>query len=99
MKYFPFDRPASVTTAFIGAVSNIALAVYLVGVWRSLAWEPGSEWEGLRFSLSKDGASLICGLFSAYFAAASAICVFGLVGIVKVRRFGWRTRPRDTPSP
>ncbi|KAG8218925.1 hypothetical protein J3R82DRAFT_4633 [Butyriboletus roseoflavus] len=83
MKYFPFDRSASVATAFIGAVSNVALAVYLIGAWRSLAWEPGSEWEGLRFSLSRDGASLICGLFSAYFAAASAICVFGLAGIIK----------------
>ncbi|KAH0840193.1 cell division control protein 14, SIN component-domain-containing protein [Lanmaoa asiatica] len=83
MKYSHFDRSASVATAFIGAVSNIALAAYLFDVWRSLAWEPGSEWEGLRFSLSRDGARLICGLFSAYFAAASAICVFGLVGIIK----------------
>jgi hypothetical protein len=64
-------------------VSNIALAAYLCGLWRSLVWEPGSEWEGSRFSLSRDGARLICALFSAYFAAASAICVFGLVGIIK----------------
>lgn len=80
----PLHTSATVATAFIGAVSNIALAIYLFGVWRSLAWEPGSEWEGFRFSLSRDGARLICGLFSAYFAAASAICVFGLVGIIKV---------------
>ncbi|KAI9574396.1 hypothetical protein HD554DRAFT_2046809 [Boletus coccyginus] len=76
-------RSASVATAFIGALSNIALAAYLCGVWRSLAWEPGSEWEGSRFSLSRDGARLVCGLFSGYFAAASAICVFGLTGIVR----------------
>ncbi|KAF8550495.1 hypothetical protein OG21DRAFT_1364871, partial [Imleria badia] len=76
-------RFASLATASIGAVSNIALAAYLCGLWRSLAWEPGSEWEGSRFSLSRDGARLICGLFSAYFAAASAICVFGLAGIIK----------------
>lgn len=97
MKYSPLDRSASLATAFIGAVSNVALAVYLVGLWRSLSWEPGSEWEGLRFSLSRDGASLICGLFSAYFAAASAICVFGLVGISKVlSSLFLRTCPRDT---
>ncbi|KAG9317739.1 hypothetical protein JVU11DRAFT_1956 [Chiua virens] len=83
MKYSPFDRSASLATAFIGAVSNVALASYLCALWRSLAWEPGSEWEGSQFSLSKDGARLICALFSAYFAAASAICVFGLVGIIK----------------
>lgn len=79
-----FHRSASIATASIGAVSNIALAFYLFGLWRSLAWEPGSEWEGSQFSLSRDGARLICGLFSAYFAAASAICVFGLAGIIKV---------------
>lgn len=78
-------RSAPLATAFIGAVSNIALAAYLCGLWRSLAWEPGSEWEGSRFSLSRDGARLVCGLFSAYFAAASAICVFGLAGIFNVR--------------
>ena len=80
-------RSASAATAFVGAVSNVALAVYLFGVWRSLAWEPGSEWEGSRFSLSRDGARLVCGLFSAYFAAASAICVFGLAGITRVTSF------------
>ncbi|KAG6379010.1 hypothetical protein JVT61DRAFT_13301 [Boletus reticuloceps] len=76
-------RSASAATALIGAVSNIALAAYLWNVWRSLAWEPGSEWEGSRFSLSRDGVRLICALFSAYFATASAICVFGLAGIIK----------------
>lgn len=81
------SRSTSLATAFIGAVSNIALAAYLCGLWRSLVWEPGSEWEGSRFSLSRDGARLICALFSAYFAAASAICVFGLVGIIKVQFF------------
>ena len=84
------DRSASVATAFIGAVSNVALAAYLWGMWRSLAWEPGSEWEGSRFNLSRDGAQLVCALFSTYFAAASAICVFGLVGIIKVHLFFFR---------
>jgi len=83
MSPYSFDRSASTSTAFIGAVSNLALAAYLLGIWRSLAWEPGSEWEGASFSLSRDGARLICALFSAYFTAASAICVFGLAGIVK----------------
>ncbi|KAF9231897.1 hypothetical protein BU15DRAFT_55643 [Melanogaster broomeanus] len=80
-------RSTSLTASFLYATFNFALAVQLFGIWRSLAWEPESEWEGSGFSLSRDGARLICGLFSAYFAAASAICVFGLAGIVKVCLF------------
>lgn len=93
----PVHKSATAATAFVGAVANVALAIYLFGVWRSLAWEPGSEWEGSRFTLSRDGARLVCGLFSAYFAAASAISVFGLAGIIKVP-FSLPTFAQLTPT-
>ncbi|KAL4076248.1 hypothetical protein V8B97DRAFT_1923355 [Scleroderma yunnanense] len=77
------DRSILVASSLFGATFNFVLASHLFGAWRSLPWEPASEWEGPGFYLDRDGARLICGLFSAYFAAASAICVFGLAGIIK----------------
>ncbi|KIM63687.1 hypothetical protein SCLCIDRAFT_737180 [Scleroderma citrinum Foug A] len=77
------DRSTLVATSFFGATFNFVLASHLFGAWRSLPWEPASEWEGSGFSLDRDGARLICGLFSAYFTAASAISMFGLAGIIK----------------
>ncbi|KIK29177.1 hypothetical protein PISMIDRAFT_672592 [Pisolithus microcarpus 441] len=76
-------RSSLVVATFLGANFNFLLATHLFRTWRSLSWEPVSEWEGPGFSLDRNGAQLICGLFSAYFAAASAICVFGIAGIVK----------------
>jgi hypothetical protein len=37
--------------------------------------------------MSRDGIRLVWALLCAYLAAASAICFFGLAGIVRVRRF------------
>ncbi|KAH7887436.1 hypothetical protein F5I97DRAFT_1860362 [Phlebopus sp. FC_14] len=80
--YHHTDRALSAAVSLIAATVNSALAVRLFDAWRSLTWEPASEWEGPGFSLSRDGVRLICGLFSAYFAAAFAICLFGLAGIL-----------------
>ncbi|KAI6024448.1 hypothetical protein EDC04DRAFT_2931269, partial [Pisolithus marmoratus] len=81
-------RSSLVAGTFFSANFNFLLATHLFGAWRSLSWEPASEWEGPGFSLDRNGARLICGLFSAYYAAASAICVFGIAGILKnVPRF------------
>lgn len=79
-----FHRLTLVAASFFGVTFNLVLAIHSFGAWRSLPWEPASEWEGPGFSLDRDGARLICGLFSAYFAAASAISMFGLAGIIKV---------------
>lgn len=76
-------RSSLVVATFLGANFNFLLATHIFRAWRSLSWEPASEWEGPGFSLDRNGARLICGLFSAYFAAASAICVFGIAGIIK----------------
>jgi hypothetical protein len=37
--------------------------------------------------MSRDGVRLAWALLCAYLAAVSAICFFGLAGIVRVRRF------------
>lgn len=76
-------RTASLAISLFGAVFNFALAVRILGAWRSFKWEPESEWESSEYSISKDGVCLVWALLCAYFAAASAICCFGLAGIVR----------------
>ncbi|KAH7921215.1 hypothetical protein BV22DRAFT_1072737 [Leucogyrophana mollusca] len=77
------DRTASLVISLIGTVVNFVIAAQLLGAWRSFRWESESEWEGSEYSLSKNGVSITWALLSAYFAAASAICSFGVVGIVR----------------
>lgn len=76
-------RTTSLAVSLFGAVFNFALAVRLLGAWRSFKWEPESEWESSEYSISKDGVHLVWALLCAYFVAASAICLFGLAGIVR----------------
>lgn len=83
---FNSNRTTSLVISSFGAVFNFALAARLLGAWRSFKWEPESEWESSEYSTSRDGVRLVWALLCAYFVAASAICVFGLAGIVRVRR-------------
>lgn len=76
-------RTTSLAISLFGAAFNFALAARLLGAWRSFKWEPESEWESSEYSISKDGVRLVWALLCAYFAAASAICFFGLAGIVR----------------
>jgi hypothetical protein len=78
-------RSASLGVSLVGALVNFAFAVQLLSAWRSLRWEPESEWEGSENSWRGDGVKLVWGLLSAYFAAAATVCFIGFVGIVKVR--------------
>jgi hypothetical protein len=78
-----FARTASLAISLLGALINFAFAVQLLSAWRSLKWEPESEWEGSESSWRADGVKLVWGLLSAYFAAAATVCVVGFVGIVK----------------
>ncbi|OAX38588.1 hypothetical protein K503DRAFT_691324 [Rhizopogon vinicolor AM-OR11-026] len=81
--FFNSNRTTSLVISSFGAVFNFALAARLLGAWRSFKWEPESEWEGSQYSISRDGVRLVWALSCAYFAAASAICFFGLAGIVR----------------
>jgi hypothetical protein len=76
-------RTTSLAISVFGAAFNFALAARLLGTWWSFKWEPESEWESSEFTISKDGVRFVWALLCAYFAAASAICFFGLVGIVR----------------
>lgn len=78
-----FARTASLCISLLGALVNFAFAVQLLLAWRSLRWEPESEWEGSENSWRGDGVKLVWGLLSAYFAAAATVCLIGCIGIVK----------------
>jgi hypothetical protein len=79
------NRTASLCISLVGALVNFAFAVQLLSAWRSLRWEPESEWEGSENSWRGDGVKLVWGLLSTYFAVAATVCLIGFVGIVKVR--------------
>jgi len=78
-----FARTASLAISVLGALINFAIAVQLLSAWRSLKWEPESEWEGSENSWRADGVKLVWGLLSGYFAAAATVCFIGFIGIVK----------------
>lgn len=79
------SRSASLAVTVFGAVTNLAIAIQVITAWRSLKWEPESEWEASGESWRVDGVKFIWGLLSAYFASAAAVCVVGFVGIIRVR--------------
>jgi hypothetical protein len=79
-----YNRSASLVITLFGAVSNFALTIQVLTLWRSLKWEAESEWEASGDNWKVDGVKIIWGLLSAYFACASAVCAVGLAGIVKV---------------
>jgi len=76
-------RTASLVITLLGAIFNVALAVQVLTLWRSIKWEPESEWEGSVDVWKIDGVKLVWGLLTAYFAAAATACLVGFLGIVK----------------
>ena len=82
------SRSLSLAGSFIGAVCNLAFALKLLALSRSLIWEgeSESEWEG-SFDLwaAADSVRIVWALLFAYFATAAAACFVGFVGIAKVR--------------
>lgn len=84
---FEYNRSVSLVRALFGAVTNLALAIQVLAAWRSLRWEPESEWEASGDSWRVDGVKVIWGLLSAYFASAATVCSIGFLGIIKVPIF------------
>jgi hypothetical protein len=81
---FNYNRSASLAITLLGAVSNFALTIQVVALWRSLKWEPESEWEASGDNWKVDGVKIIWGLVSGYFACAATVSTVGLIGIIKV---------------
>ncbi|KAI9066803.1 hypothetical protein FKP32DRAFT_341631 [Trametes sanguinea] len=81
-------RSLSLAASLAGAVFNLAFALHLLTLSRSLGWESESEWESSIDVWAVDSVRLVWGLLFAYFAAAAASCFIGFVGIAKhVRLF------------
>ena len=79
-----YNRSASLAITLLGAVSNLALTIQVVALWRSLKWEPESEWEASGDNWKVDGVKIIWGLVSGYFTCAATVSTVGLLGIIKV---------------
>ncbi len=79
-----FFRSISLAASLVGAVCNLALALRLLTLSHSLGWESESEWEGSVDVWAVDSVRIVWALLFAYFAAASASCFIGFVGIAKV---------------
>ncbi|KAI0698522.1 hypothetical protein C8T65DRAFT_10769 [Cerioporus squamosus] len=87
-RYFRIIRSLSLAGSLAGAVCNLAFALRLLALSRSLGWENESEWEGSTDTRAIDSVRLVWALLFAYFAAAAASCFIGFVGIAKhVRLF------------
>ncbi|KAM5540371.1 hypothetical protein V8D89_005829 [Ganoderma adspersum] len=82
------SRSLSLAGSLVGAVCNLAFALRLLALSRSLGWESESEWEGSTDAWAVDSVRVVWALLFAYFAAAAASCFIGFVGIAKhVRLF------------
>ncbi|KAJ8494439.1 hypothetical protein ONZ51_g2354 [Trametes cubensis] len=77
------SRSLSLAGSFAGAVCNLAFALRLLALSRSLGWESESEWESSIDVWAVDSVRLVWGLLFAYFAAAAASCFIGFIGIAK----------------
>ncbi|KAI0368119.1 hypothetical protein BV20DRAFT_928224, partial [Pilatotrama ljubarskyi] len=81
-------RSLSLAGSLAGAVCNLAFALRLLALSRSLGWESESEWESSIDVWAVDSVRLVWALLFVYFAAAAASCFIGFVGIAKhVRLF------------
>ncbi|KAF8530903.1 hypothetical protein JB92DRAFT_3081075 [Gautieria morchelliformis] len=77
-----YSRTATLALAFCGTFLNLAAALRLLSLWKSLRWESDSEWEASE-KYRLDAVRIVWCLLSAYFSVAAAACLVGLVGVVK----------------
>ena len=93
------SRSLSLSGSLAGAVCNLAFALRLLALSRSLGWESESEWEGSSDTGVIDSVRLVWALLFAYFAAAAASCFIGFVGIAKVCTCSVPPFPLSHPPP
>lgn len=76
-------RSASLAITSFGAVTNLAITIHVLVAWRSLKWEPESEWESSGGNWRLDGVKILWALLFIYFTSAATVCILGLLGILK----------------
>jgi hypothetical protein len=81
-----YNRTASTLITLFGAVTNSVLTIQVLAAWRSIKWEPESEWESSGYKWQLTSVKVIWGLLAIYFASAASVCAIGLHGIVKVNQ-------------
>ncbi|KAF8961056.1 hypothetical protein BDZ97DRAFT_1830053 [Flammula alnicola] len=74
---------ASALITLFGAATNAILTIQILAAWRSVKWEPESEWESSGDKWQLTGVKVIWGLLSIYFASAAAVCGVGFYGVLK----------------
>lgn len=79
-----YNRSASLAITSFGAVTNLAITIHVLVAWRSLKWEPESEWESSGGNWRLDGVKILWALLFIYFTSAATVCILGLLGILKV---------------
>ncbi|KAH9853642.1 hypothetical protein C2E23DRAFT_113262 [Lenzites betulinus] len=81
-------RSLSLAGSLVGALCNLAFALRLLALSRSLGSENESEWEGSIDVWAVDSVRLVWGMLFVYFAVAAASCTIGFIGLAKhVRQF------------
>jgi len=80
-----YNRSASTLITLFGAIANSVLTIQVLAAWRSIKWEPDSEWESSEQKWQLTSVKIIWGLLSIYFASAASVCAIGFHGVVKVR--------------
>lgn len=82
---YRYNRTASALITLFGAITNSILTIQVLAAWRSIKWEPESEWESSEQKWQLTSIKIIWGLLSIYFASAASVCAVGFHGVVKVR--------------
>lgn len=80
-----YTRIASIVITTFGVITNAAVTIQVLAVWRAFKWEPESEWETSGDKWKLDCFKVIWALLLVYFSSATSVCAVGLVGVLKVR--------------
>lgn len=79
-----WNRTLVLVASFMGALTNLILAIQVLALWRSLKLDSESEWEGSLDPWTVNSLSLLGGISAAYFLTAAVASAIGFTGIVKV---------------